>query len=152
MTGWQAIHETFTFDTRGRTHLVDLTDRVRRFLADHHCENGQLVVLAKGSTGAISTVEFEPGLKADLPAFFETIAPYEHSWKHHETWGCDNGAAHIRATLTGPSCAFPVIAGEIPLGTWQQIVLIDFDTRPRTRTVIIQFTGTTGEMAAQPGK
>ena len=131
--------------TKGKTDVVDLTDQVRQFVTENDCTNGQLVAFVPGATAAISTIEYEPGLKADLPAFFESIAPYNHQWKHHETWGCDNGGAHIRATLMGPSCAFPVIAGRLPLGTWQQIVLIDFDTTPRNRDIILSYVGTAGE-------
>lgn len=136
---------TIQVNTAGRTDVVDVTEPVRLFLAEHGCREGQLVVFVPGATAAVSTIEFEPGLKADIPAFFERIAPYDHPWKHHETWGCDNGGAHIRATLMGPSCAFPVVNGTVPLGTWQQIVLIDFDTRPRTRELIVSFVGTVGE-------
>lgn len=137
-----AVTGTIHVETTGRSDVVDVTEQVRSFLAEHQCGEGQLVVFVPGATAAVSTIEFEPGLKADVPVFFERIAPYDHPWKHHETWGCDNGGAHIRATLMGPSCTFPVADGRVPLGTWQQIVLIDFDTRPRTRELILSYVGT----------
>ncbi len=143
MADMVTVSDQIRVRTTGRTDVVDLTIRVRQFVTENACTDGQLVVFVPGATAAVSTIEFEPGLKDDLPAFFESIAPYSHPWKHHETWGCDNGGAHIRATLMGPSCAFPVIDGTIPLGTWQQIVLIDFDTRPRNRTLIVSFVGAT---------
>ena len=142
-----SFSETIQVQTLGRTDVVDITVQVQQCLSGGGCGDGQVVVFVPGATAAISTIEYEPGLKADLPAFFDSIAPYNHPWKHHETWGCDNGGAHIRATMMGPSCAFPVVSGRIPLGTWQQIVLIDFDTAPRSREIILSFVGTAGGSA-----
>jgi secondary thiamine-phosphate synthase enzyme len=95
-----------------------------------------------GSTAAVTTLEYEPGLvKRDIAVAYERIAPRHASYLHEETWNDDNGHSHVRATITGPSAAFPIVDGSIPLGTWQQIVLIDFDTRARKREVVVSIVG-----------
>lgn len=105
-------------------------------------QEGQVTVFAIGSTMGITCVEFEPGLvKTDLPDFFEKIAPYKADYAHHGTWGDDNGAAHVRASLLGSSLVIPFSDGQLILGTWQQIISIDFDTRPRSRKAVVQITG-----------
>ena len=101
-----------------------------------------MTAMVVGSTAALSTVEFEAGLvNYDVAAFLEKIAPEDGSYRHEETWQDDNGHSHIRATLIGPSLALPIVEGKIPLGTWQQVVLLDFDTRPRDRTVEVVILG-----------
>jgi secondary thiamine-phosphate synthase enzyme len=132
----------FQVATRGGTHVVDITDEVSRVLADSGARNGVLVAFVVGSTAAITTTEAEPGLlNHDLKAFFERLAPEDQYYKHEETWGDDNGHAHVRASAVGPSLAVPIVDGRLPLGTWQQIVLLDFDTRARRREVVVQVVG-----------
>jgi secondary thiamine-phosphate synthase enzyme len=97
-----------------------------------------------GSTAGLTTIEYEPGLVQDLPAAFERIAPRSARYRHHERWGDDNGHSHVRASLLGPSLVVPVEGGRLLLGTWQQIVLVDFDTRARRRDVVVQLWGQQG--------
>lgn len=128
--------------TRGDTEVLDINAQVARIVADSGVRNGIACVFVVGSTAAITTTEAEPGLLMhDLKAFYERIAPAEIEYRHEQTWHDDNGHAHVRASSLGPSVAVPVIDGRLALGTWQQIVLIDFDTRPRERTVIVQIVG-----------
>jgi secondary thiamine-phosphate synthase enzyme len=132
----------FQVSTRGDTHVVDVTDEVADILTQSGCRQGLLVVFVVGSTAGITTTEAEPGLLThDLKAFFERIAPAGQYYKHEETWHDDNGHAHVRASALGPSLTVPVVDGRMTLGTWQQIVLLDFDTRGRRREVIVQVLG-----------
>lgn len=130
------------FATRGNNHVLDITEPVTRAVAQSGIREGIACVLVVGSTAGITTTEAEPGLlNHDLGDFFERIAPDDISYHHEKTWNDDNGHAHVRAALLGPSLSLPVAGGRPPLGTWQQIVLIDFDTRPRQREVIVQVVG-----------
>ncbi len=105
-------------------------------------DDGTLTVFVVGSTAGITTTEFEPGLaNHDLAALFERIAPEYDTYQHEETWKDDNGHSHVRATLLGPGITVPLVDGRLTLGTWQQIILIDFDTRPRDRKIVLQFMG-----------
>ncbi|MGD8452904.1 MAG: secondary thiamine-phosphate synthase enzyme YjbQ [Phycisphaerae bacterium] len=132
----------FQVATQGNTDVVDITAQVGRELAASNVRDGVLVVFVIGSTAAITTTEAEPGLLMhDLKAYCERIAPENQFYKHEQTWGDDNGHAHVRASAMGPSLAVPVIDGQMPLGTWQQIILLDFDTRPRRRDIIVQIVG-----------
>jgi secondary thiamine-phosphate synthase enzyme len=127
--------------TRGDADIVDLTDPVRRAVADAGVDDGQVVAFVRGSTAAITTMELEPGGVHDLRALLDRLVPvdgdYEHNRLNHDT----NSHAHQRASLIGPSEVVPVAGGRLALGTWQQLVLIDFDDRPRERTVIVQIGG-----------
>jgi len=121
---------------------VDITPEVNRVLAQAGVRQGIVVVFAVGSTAAITTTEAEPGLLThDLKAYFERVAPQGAYYKHEETWNDDNGHAHVRAAALGPSLAVPIVDGRMTLGTWQQIVLLDFDTRPRRRDIVVQIVG-----------
>ena len=132
----------FRVATHGDTHVLDITDDVNRVLAASGARSGILVVFAVGSTTGITTTEAEPGLlNHDLKAFFERIAPDGIEYQHEQTWNDDNGHAHVRASLLGPSLTVPIVDGKLTLGTWQQIVLLDFDTRPRQREVVVQIVG-----------
>ncbi|MEJ2679199.1 MAG: secondary thiamine-phosphate synthase enzyme YjbQ, partial [Gemmatimonadota bacterium] len=103
---------------------------------------GQATAMVVGSTASLSTLEFEPGLvRHDIRAALEKLAPERGRYRHEETWHDDNGHSHVRACLLGPSLALPILGGDLPLGTWQQVVLLDFDTRPRSRTVIVTLIG-----------
>ena len=125
-------------DTPGNGHVVDITDGVQSVVRTAAVERGMVCVFARGSTVAITTMEYEPGGVSDLHALLERLVPstgdYEHNRRNHDT----NAHAHMRAALIGPSETIPVVGGELALGTWQQLVLIDFDDRPRTRTVAVQ--------------
>ena len=128
-------------ESRGNNHVIDITSEVARSVAEAGIESGVATVFVTGSTAGVTTVEFEPGLVKDLDAAFNRLMPRELEYRHHETWGDDNGHSHIRASFLGPSLAVPFEHGQLVLGTWQQIVLIDFDTRPRSRNYMIQIIG-----------
>ena len=125
--------------TKGNCDVVNITEQVRDFVGRSGVREGAVTVFNVGSTGAITTTEYEPGLvNYDIAAAFERIAPRDASYEHEETWHDDNGHSHVRASVLGPSLSVPVVDGKLMLGTWQQIILVDFDTRVRTRTVVIQ--------------
>jgi len=128
--------------TKGNCDVINITDQVVAAVTRSGLAAGTVTVFNVGSTAGITTTEYEPGLADyDLKAAFEKIAPENTRYEHEETWHDDNGHAHVRATLLGPSLSIPVVDGRLTLGTWQQIILIDFDTRARTRTVICQMVG-----------
>ncbi len=134
--------EYLEFGTKGKTHIIDITDQVARIVRDAGFEEAQITIFGIGSTTGLGTIEFEPGLvETDLSEMFHRIAPYGVSYEHNKTWGDDNGAAHLRSTLQGSSLVVPVHHGDLILGTWQQIIFIDFDTRPRSRKVVVQLIG-----------
>lgn len=122
--------------------MVDITAEVARAVSRSGVRDGIVTVFHVGSTAGLTTTEFEPGLaEHDLEAAFERIAPADGHYVHEQTWHDDNGHSHVRASLLGPSLSVPFVEGHLMLGTWQQIVLVDFDTRPRQRTVICQMVG-----------
>ena len=128
--------------TRGNTDVVDLTRRIEDRLSGGKIKNGTVTVFVPGSTASVTTTEFEPGLaKTDLRKFFERIAPEDEIYEHEETWNDDNGHSHVRASLVGPSLTIPLVEGHLTLGQWQQVILLDFDTRPRSRDIIVQVLG-----------
>jgi len=128
--------------TRGNSQVLDLTPHLRQVLQNARLTDGVATLFVVGSTAGITTTEFEPGLvQHDLKAFFEKIAPEDAPYRHEETWHDDNGHSHVRASLLGPSLTVPFVARQATLGQWQQVVLIDFDTRPRTRDVVVQLVG-----------
>jgi secondary thiamine-phosphate synthase enzyme len=128
--------------TKGNCEVVNITDQVGVAVAQSEIRDGAVTVFNIGSTAGITTTEYEPGLaNYDLKAAFEKLAPENARYEHEETWHDDNGHAHVRASLLGPSLSVPIVAGRLTLGTWQQIILVDFDTRPRTRTIICQIIG-----------
>jgi secondary thiamine-phosphate synthase enzyme len=131
--------EKLQIKTRGNSQVINITDEVASAVNKSGISEGVVTVFNVGSTAGITTTEFEPGLvNYDLEALFEKIAPANGRYEHEETWHDDNGHAHVRASLLGPSLSVPIIDGQLTLGTWQQIILIDFDTRARTRTVVCQ--------------
>jgi len=132
----------FEIDTRGNTDVVNITDNVCECVLSGRVSTGTATVFVVGSTAGITTTEFEPGLVSrDLKVAFEGIAPENARYLHEETWHDDNGHSHVRASLLGPSLTVPVVDRRPILGTWQQIILIDFDTRARHRHVVIQVLG-----------
>ncbi len=131
----------FSVKTRGHCDIHDLTHNLEDALRKSGLREGQALVFVPGSTAGLTTVEYEPGLVTDLKEFFDELLPERRDYHHHATWGDDNGAAHIRAALLRPSITIPFHEGRFLTGTWQQVVLVDFDTRPRDRKVIFQLTG-----------
>jgi len=131
--------EKIKVKTKGNCHIVDITEQVGKVVAQSGITEGIVSLFNVGSTAGITTTEYEPGLvNYDIAAAFERIAPRGAGYEHEETWHDDNGHSHVRASLLGPSLSVPVADGRLTLGTWQQIVIVDFDTRPRTRTIICQ--------------
>ena len=138
----KTLTSTLHFNTKGKNDVLDITSEVQGFLTAQGLGDGSALIFAVGSTAGITTMEFEPGLaRTDLGRMFDKIAPYGVDYAHNDTWGDDNGAAHLRASLLGPSLMVPFSAGKLMLGTWQQIVLVDFDTRARSRKVVVQVNG-----------
>jgi len=134
--------ENLNIKTKGNCDVVNITEQVSEVVSQSGVREGTVTVFNVGSTAGITTTEYEPGLvNYDIEACFEKIAPERGRYEHEETWHDDNGHAHVRATLLGPSMSVPVVEGRMTLGTWQQIILVDFDTRPRTRTVVCQIVG-----------
>jgi len=134
--------QEITIKTKGNCEVLNITDQVEAAVGRSEIRDGAVTVFNIGSTAGITTTEYEPGLaNYDLKAAFEKLAPENARYEHEETWHDDNGHAHVRASLLGPSLSVPIVAGRLTLGTWQQIILVDFDTRARTRTIICQIIG-----------
>ena len=127
--------------TRGHTDIVDVTPQVRGVLEKSGLREGRLTVFVSGSTAGVTTIEYEPGLLKDLPEALEKMAPMGVPYHHDATWGDGNGYAHVRAALIGPSLTVPFQDGTLLLGTWQQIVVMDFDNRSRQRRIVVQMMG-----------
>lgn len=129
------------FNTNGDSDIKDLTADVEKIISEHGYTEGNVLLFVPGSTAALTTIEFEPGLLKDYPEFMEKLVPAGKIYHHDMTWHDGNGHSHIRAALQGPSLHIPFIKGRLTLGTWQQVIFIDFDTRPRERTVVYQIIG-----------
>jgi secondary thiamine-phosphate synthase enzyme len=128
-------------ETQGFCSLINITDSLDKRLQESKLKSGLLTVICSGSTGGITTCEYEPGLIEDLKALFERLIPQDKRYAHDERWGDGNGFSHLRASLIGPSLSVPFKAGRLILGTWQQVVFIDFDNRPRSRKLYVQLMG-----------
>ena len=126
--------------TRGNADVVDLTSRVAALVESSGLREGQVLLFVVGSTAALTTIEYEPGLVQDLPELLDRLVP-PGSYHHDRTWHDGNGHSHLRASLLGPSLVVPVAEGRLLLGTWQQVVLVDMDVRPRHREIVVQLSG-----------
>jgi secondary thiamine-phosphate synthase enzyme len=135
------VTDTIAVSTRGDSQMLDITEEVQEIVGRHGFAEGAALVFVSGSTAGLTTVEYEPGLLEDLPAAFDRIAPRGIRYRHEDTWHDGNGHSHVRASLLGPSITVPFRDGRLLLGTWQQVVLIDFDNRPRRRDVVVQLSG-----------
>ena len=127
--------------TTGFCDIIDITPKLRDEIQKENIRKGLLTIFVSGSTAAVATIEHEPGLIQDLKEFVERLIPSDHRYHHDDRWGDDNGFFHLRAALFGQSVAIPIENGQPCLGTWQQVVLLDFDNRPRTREIIVQLIG-----------
>ena len=127
--------------TRGFNDIIDITPSLRSILQESRIKNGLLAVFVPGSTAGLTTIEYEPGLIEDIPEMLEKIAPMQARYHHDQTWHDGNGYAHLRAALIGPSLTIPFEQSQMQLGTWQQVVLIDFDNHPRQRHLHVQIQG-----------
>ncbi|KUG25151.1 hypothetical protein ASZ90_005032 [hydrocarbon metagenome] len=132
---------SFSVETNGHTDIIDITGEVKKVLSESGLREGTALVFVPGSTAGVTTIEYEPGLLHDYPAFFEKIIPSNSNYRHNDTWHDGNGHAHVRAALQGASFTVPFKSSKLLLGTWQQIILVDFDARARNRKVIVQLMG-----------
>ena len=137
----EVITEHIKVSTQGNSEVVDITEKVVAVLQHKKLKEGNATIFVVGSTASITTTEFEPGLRKDIPEMLERLAPSTLRYHHNDTWEDGNGHAHVRASFIGPSIIVPFAEGRLLLGTWQKIVLIDFDTRARNRDVIVQLMG-----------
>ncbi len=132
---------SFNIESNGFTDLIDITDEIRSIVKESGFKEGSALIFAPGSTTGITTIEYEPGLLKDYPAFFDKIAPSGDRYHHDETWHDGNGFSHVRAALQGASFTVPFKDASLLLGTWQQVIFIDFDNRSRKRNVVVQLVG-----------
>ncbi len=132
---------SFSFSTEAELDIVDVTHEVAEVVEESDIQDGVVTVFVPGSTGALTTLEYEPGLVQDMEDFFERCAPKDHYYQHEERWHDKNGHSHIRASLIGPSLTIPFRDNRLMLGTWQQVVFLDCDVRSREREVIAQIMG-----------
>ena len=137
----KVIGDSLSFSTGGFNDMKDLTGDVSKKLAENKLQNGIVNLFVPGSTGGLTTIEYESGLVKDFSEFLEKIIPSNVTYHHDARWGDGNGFSHVRASLVGPSLTVPFSNGALNLGTWQQIVFVDFDNRSRSRTILIQFIG-----------
>lgn len=133
--------KTITESTAGFCDIVDITAKFKEHIRAARVLSGTATLFINGSTAALTTIEYEPGLVQDLKEFLDKHIPSDRRYHHDNRWGDDNGFSHLRATLFGPSLAIPIVDGTPSLGTWQQIIRMDFDNRPRSREIIVQIIG-----------
>lgn len=136
-----AYHETISIKTRGDCDMIDITQSVEDTVVKSKLNTGICTVFCEGSTGSVTTIEYEEGLLQDFPAAMERLAPSDAVYEHHLRWHDGNGHSHIRASVLGPSLTVPFVNGRLTLGTWQQIVFVDFDNRPRNRKLEVVLIG-----------
>ena len=132
---------TISLKSKGECDMIDITHQVADTIKNGKIGNGIVTIFVSGSTAAVTTIEYEPGLKKDFPAMLDRVAPKNIEYEHDNTWHDGNGHSHVRASLIGPSLTVPFNDKRLMLGTWQQIVLVETDTRPRERSIILQMIG-----------
>ncbi len=135
------ITKSIKIQSKGENDIIDLNDVVSEKITESGISNGIVTVFVAGSTGALTTIEYEPGLLKDFPDMLSRIAPNEINYEHEERWHDGNGRSHVKASLVGPSLTIPFKDGSLLLGTWQQIVFVELDTRGRNRNLILQIIG-----------
>jgi len=133
--------ESIELNTRGHCDIIDITPQVADVLAKTNIDSGSVTVFVTGSTAGVTTIEYEPGLVSDLKEMWQRLVPDDIPYGHDRAWGDGNGYSHVRAALLGASLVIPFTNKRLSLGTWQQIVLLDFDNRPRSRCLVVQVTG-----------
>ena len=137
----RVFNAEITLEGTGGTDVHDLSGHLAKVLAESGVKQGQVTLFCPGSTAGLTTIEYESGVVEDLKGALERMAPQEMAYAHDARWGDGNGYSHVRAALVGPSLTIPLINGRPTLGTWQQVVLLDFDNRPRQRRLVVQVTG-----------
>jgi len=135
------FHTTLTLETKGNCDMIDITGSVQQSVSDSELNTGICTVFCPGSTGSLTTIEYEGGLLIDFPVAMERIAPKDAVYEHHLRWRDGNGHSHIRASVLGPSITIPFVKGELTLGTWQQVTFIDFDNKSRSRRLEVVIIG-----------
>jgi secondary thiamine-phosphate synthase enzyme len=135
------VTKKIKFQTKGEVDIIDISKSVNKVIQETNLNNGIATVFCPGATGAITTIEYEPGLIEDLPNALEKFAPKNAYYKHHELWHDGNGHSHVRASILGPSLTVPFNEKRLILGTWQQIVFLELDVKPRSREIIVQIIG-----------
>ena len=135
------LSDTISLSTKGFGEIQDITSQVAVSVEKSKIKNGAVIIFCSGSTGAVTTIEYESGVLEDLKKAVERIAPSNIEYAHDRRWGDGNGFSHVRAALLGPSLSVPITHGDLTLGTWQQIVFIDFDNRSRQRKIVVQVMG-----------
>jgi len=138
---YKIANHHLSLKTSGDTDVIDITDQVSKKVTESGITEGQILIFVPGSTASITTIEYESGVVQDLKDAVERLAPEGIVYRHDARWGDGNGYAHVRAAILGPSLTVPLIDGHPMLGTWQQIVLVDFDNRPRDRKILVQISG-----------
>jgi secondary thiamine-phosphate synthase enzyme len=135
------VNKRIQFRTQGNGHVLDITDKVNRQVRTCGLQNGIVTLFTPSSTSALTTIEYESGAVYDLQQLFDRIAPPDLDYRHNLRWGDGNGHSHVRHALVGPSLTIPFVKGQMTLGTWQQIIFVDFDNRARSRSVLVQILG-----------
>lgn len=135
------VNKKLRLNSKGETDIINITDQVAEAVENSPLTNGTVTLFISGSTAGLTTIEYEPGLVKDITRLFEELAPKKKDYAHNRTWGDGNGYSHVRASLLGPSLVIPFVNKALELGTWQQIIFIDFDNRPRSRELTLQIIG-----------
>ncbi len=135
------ITKQIKISSKSENDIIDITDQVADVISESGISNGTITVFVSGSTGAITTIEYEPGLVKDFPEMLSRISPDDINYYHEQRWHDGNGRSHVKASLVGPSLTVPFKDGQLLLGTWQQIVFLELDTKARTRTLVLQIIG-----------
>ncbi|MDW0133999.1 MAG: secondary thiamine-phosphate synthase enzyme YjbQ [Nitrososphaeraceae archaeon] len=137
----KVVSDTIKLQTEGEGDMIDMTSQLSNIVKESKIKNGTVTIFVLGSTAAVTTIEYESGLIHDFPVMLSRIVPKGIEYEHDNTWHDGNGHSHVRSSLIGPSITIPIIHGKLTLGTWQQVVLLEMDTRSRNRTVILQIIG-----------
>ncbi|HKQ22074.1 MAG TPA: secondary thiamine-phosphate synthase enzyme YjbQ [Nitrososphaeraceae archaeon] len=137
----KVLSDTIQLHSEGEGDIIDMTMQLSNKVEESKIKNGTVTIFVSGSTAAVTTIEYEPGLVHDFPEMLSRIIPKDIEYEHDNTWHDGNGHSHVRSSLIGPSLTIPIIGGKLTLGTWQQVVLLEMDTRSRNRTVILQIIG-----------
>ena len=132
---------SIAFSTKGNADFHDITGELQKIVSAGNLKAGTVTAFCGSSTSALTTIEYESGALSDLRRLFDEIVPEGRDYRHNARWGDGNGHSHVRAALLGPSLTIPVVDGQLALGTWQQVIHVDFDTRPRQRNLIVQLMG-----------
>lgn len=135
------VTRTIQIHSEGENDVIDITQQLSKIVKGSNIEKGIVIIFVSGSTAGITTIEYEPGLIHDFPTMLSRIVPKNIEYEHDNTWHDGNGHSHVRASLIGPTLTIPILQGKLTLGTWQQIVILEMDTRPRNRNVIVQIMG-----------